>query len=221
MAIRLLLSANKKKEDYVRAVEKCGAEAFVEYLPACNVDYDGLILCGGNDIQPSYYGEEINGSVKFDAARDEAEFALVKAFMTTGKPIFGICRGAQLLNVALGGTLIQHLENVDEHRKDANTETTHEAFSKKGSIFEKLYGERFVINSFHHQALKKLGEGLQVSLLAMDGKTIEGVEHVAKPYFGVQFHPELMTPEYTEVETADGLALFRYFVELCKKHKEL
>ena len=118
------------------------------------------------------------------------------------------------------GTLIQDLENVNEHRKDASTETAHEAISEKDSIFERLYGERFIINSFHHQAVKKLGKGMRIGALAMDGKTIEGIEHESGLYFGVQFHPERMTAEYQEGETADGLKLFEYFLSLCEKQKK-
>ena len=103
MKLRLLLAANQKKELYANAVEACGAIADVKYAPDDNVDYDGLILCGGNDINPSYYNEEINGSVNIDDTRDKAEFVLLNKFLKTGKPILGICRGFQLMNVAFGG----------------------------------------------------------------------------------------------------------------------
>ena len=220
---KLLLLANKCKEEYVSAVEDCGGEAVVKYVPELDCDYtqefDGLILCGGNDIHPRHYGEDFNGSVDIDEARDIAEMAVAKQFMQAEKPIFGICRGAQLLNVLLGGTLIQHLPNTDEHRLDRRTETFHSVTAVKGGIFEKLYGETFTINSFHHQAINKLGEGLKASLIAMDGKTIEGVEHTEKPYFGVQYHPERIRLPMDVEGVKDGMECFRYFISLCEKVK--
>ena len=219
--VKLLLLANKKWETYVRAVEECGGCAEVMYIPDVTKDYtreyDGLILCGGNDIHPAHYGEDFNGSVKVDEARDIAEIAVAKQFIQANKPIFGICRGAQLLNVLHGGTLIQHLPNVEEHRLSETEETFHQVVAKKGGIFEKLYGERFTINSFHHQAIKKLGEGFDATLMSWDNVVIEGIEHKTKPIFGVQWHPEIMHASMDIEGIVDGLECFRYFIEQCKK----
>ena len=216
---RILLLANKKKEEYVSAVEACGGVADVIYLPDVNKDYtkeyDALILCGGNDIHPRFYGEDFNGSVKIDEERDIAEIAVAKQFMQADKPILGICRGMQLLNVLLGGNLIQDLPNVDEHRLSKDEETFHEVLAEKGSIFEKLYGEKFVINSFHHQAVNRLGVGMKATLKSWDEKVIEGIQHEEKPYFGVQFHPERMCLPMDVEGLADGLEIFRYFLSLC------
>ena len=125
--VKILLLANEGWENYVRMVEECGAEACVKYIPDVDTDYaveyDGLILCGGNDIDPAYYGEEINGSVDIDAARDAAEIAVAKQFLQAEKPIFGVCRGMQLLNVLMGGTLVKHLPTVDAHRLSDKEET--------------------------------------------------------------------------------------------------
>ena len=221
--IKILLLANKCAEEYTSVVESCGAQAVVKYVPDTNVDYaseyDGLILCGGNDIHPRHYGQDFNGSVDIDEPRDLAEMAVAKQFMQAEKPIFGICRGMQMLNVLHGGTLIQDLPNVHEHRLDRRTETFHTVQSVQGGIFEKIYGEAFTINSFHHQAVDKLGDGLKVSLWAMDGKTIEGVEHISKPYFGVQYHPERMLLPMNVAGAKDGRECFKYFISLCEKVK--
>ena len=218
MKLRLLLAANQKKELYANAVETCGAIADVKYAPDDNVDYDGLILCGGNDINPSYYNKEINGSINIDDTRDEAEFALLKKFLKTGKPILGICRGYQLLNVALGGTLIQHLETVQAHRKATPPELVHCANAEKGSIFESLYGERFSVNSYHHQGLDKIGNGLRVTMRSDDGLP-EAFEHETAPYLGVQWHPERMCLEQKRNDAVDGIKIFEYFLSLCEKYK--
>lgn len=218
MKLRLLLAANQKKELYANAVEACGGIADVKYAPDDNVDYDGLILCGGNDINPSYYNEEINGSVNIDDTRDKAEFTLLKKFLKTGKPILGICRGFQLMNAAFGGTLIQHLENVQAHRKDTPPELVHFANAEKDSIFESLYGERFSVNSYHHQGLGKIGNGLRVTMRSDDGLP-EAFEHESAPYLGVQWHPERMCLDQARSDTVDGIKVFEYFLDLCAKHK--
>lgn len=224
--MRILLTANKMKELYAAAVTACGAEAIVKYLPDDDVDYDGLILCGGNDVSPCYYGEEVNGSVDMDGERDRTELALVKKFMETGKPIFGICRGMQLLNVALGGTLVQHLQNVEEHCIPAlGDRRTHEVVAKKDSVWAKLYGERFAVNSYHHQAVKDVAADLEANLFSADGRVIEGYVHKTKPYLGVQWHPEGMLKNSGEnmgeqvSETVDGIEIFRYFLQLCEQYK--
>jgi putative glutamine amidotransferase len=210
--MKILLTANKKKETYINAVEAVGAEAVVKYLPDDSVDYDGLILCGGNDLQPCYYGEEINGSLDFDEERDRTEMALVQKFFQTGKPILGICRGMQLLNVALGGTLYQ---NISGHRG----EILHTVKAEKGSLLEKLYGKEFTVNSFHHQAIKRLGNGLKATLYDGTGAVIEGVEHESKPYLGVQWHPERICLDLAREGAVDGLKVIEYFIRLCEEYK--
>lgn len=219
MKLRLLLAANQKKELYAQAVEACGGIADVKYLPDDNVDYDGLILCGGNDISPAYYNEEINGSLNIDYERDKAEFALVQKFLKTGKPILGICRGFQLMNVAFGGSLIQHLDTVDMHRKSTPPELVHDVEAVEDSAFECLYGKEFAVNSYHHQGLKKIGEGLRVTMRAKDGLA-EAFEHESLPYLGVQWHPERMCLTQSREDTVDGLKLFHYFLALCQEYKD-
>ena len=101
--MKILLSRGSSAENYLNALEGVGAEGVAKYLPEVDTNYDGLILCGGGDIDPKYYGEEINGSKGIDAERDSAEFALLKAFVEKGLPVLGICRGCQLFNILLGG----------------------------------------------------------------------------------------------------------------------
>ena len=214
MKPEILILANQRKENYIKAIEKCGAIATVKYLPDLNVNYDGLLLCGGNDIHPSFYGEEIDGAFGFDMERDETEMALLKKFIDTGKPILGICRGHQLLNVALGGTLIQDLEQQSEHTQINGKDSVHQIITKKDSILNTLYGEEVAVNSSHHQGIDKLGKGLLVTALC--NGVIEGVEHKTKPYFGVQFHPERMCLDFESEKTVNGIEIFKCFVELCR-----
>lgn len=207
--MKILLLANHKSEKYIKDIEAFGAEAI---LNQDTTDCDGLILCGGNDIQPSYYGENINGSYDFDIERDKREFEITKKFLETGKPILGICRGHQLLNVILGGNLIQHLSNASDHTSKNGSDNIHTLKANPKSVLFNLYGDYFFVNSSHHQAIKNLGEGLIATAYSMDG-VIEAIEHISKPYLTVQFHPERMTTDKTE----NGLEIFKYFIDLCKK----
>lgn len=214
---KILVSAKPKKENYINAIEEVGA------IPCLNEEYDdsfdGLVLCGGSDIHPSYYNEEMDGSRNIDEARDKQEFALLKAFVEAGKPVLGICRGCQLINIYFGGSLYQHIEKAEEHSSGIpNVDLVHNVVAEKGSVAQKLYGESFFINSSHHQAIKKLGKNLRVSMLSGNGTIVEGIEHTELPIIAVQWHPERMCGEHARNDTVDGSKIFEYFIDLCKSH---
>ena len=208
---RILLSAVSKKENYEEAVRASGGIPIMEYKPEEMATYDGLILCGGNDINPAYYGEELAGAVDIDNKRDEDEFAIAKEFIKVGKPIMGICRGYQLINILLGGSLHQHLDTTDKHRAGNGDDAVHLVIAEKGSIVEKLYGTKFATNSYHHQAVKQLGKNLIITARAEDG-TVEAFEHESLPIFGVQWHPERMCCNHKREDTVDGKTLFQLFM---------
>lgn len=216
MKPKILLSVNGKRDNYIEAVNNCGGIAVPQYCPDVSTEYDGLIICGGNDIDPKYYNEEMNGSVNIDAKRDMAEFALVKAFAEKKKPILGICRGCQLLNVAFGGSLYQDISNASEHCSFSNYDLVHKITVKKDSFLHKMYSAEFSVNSSHHQAIKDTGEGFDVVATA-DYTTIEGIVHKELPIFGVQWHPERMCFANKREDTVDGSEIFKFFIKLCKE----
>ena len=216
MKPRILLSASANNINYINAVAGCGGIPFASYLPEVNTDFDGLILCGGVDIHPHYYHQEIDGTGEIDEARDAAEFALAKAFIEAGKPVLGICRGLQLLNVYFGGTLIQDLDNANEHTSKADYDLIHPVHAAEGSVVHSLYGSSFVVNSSHHQAIGVLGKGLTVTMTAESPRVIEGIAHETLPVLAVQWHPERMCFEKERSDTVNGAALIQYFVDLCK-----
>ena len=151
---------------------------------------DGLVLQGGADISPRAYGEQpLKPEWAGDEMRDRYEIELVRAFSTAGKPVLGICRGAQLINVALGGTLHQ---DIPAHRSDDYDQHAHAVHLEPGSGLARLYGEtgpRRVV-SIHHQAIKQLAPGLLVEARADDG-VIEAVRGTGASYVcAVQWHPE-------------------------------
>lgn len=218
-SLRIQLSGSPKPPDgpgyYEEALKALGATPQWGHCPAPDLTCDGLILCGGDDVAPALYGQERNGAGDPEPDRDAAELELFRAFRDAGKPIFGICRGNQMINVALGGTLIQDLGpelNVFHH--SVVLDKVHALRTAEGSILRELYGEVFTSNSYHHQAVDRLGEGLRAAAWAEAG-FIEAVEHETLPIFGVQFHPERMTGELLRPDAVDGKELFRRFLQLC------
>lgn len=216
--IRLLLSGNTNLQYYMDAVNAAGGEATAKYLPDISTDYDGLILCGGNDIDPKYYHQEMNGSVNIDSQRDTVEFTLLKAFVDAGKPVLGICRGHQLINVFFGGSLHQDLPEKHLHTNRQDLYITHCITAKENSVLCNLYGPFFVVNSAHHQAVDRLGNGLTATAYWND-TYIEGFEHCSQRIYGVQWHPERMCVNEKRADTVDGIKIFEWFLNVCKENR--
>lgn len=212
----LLSTGGGDARNYLNAVQAAGGEGEARYLPTPDLSYDGLILVGGDDIDPALFGQENTHSQGIDSARDKAEMALLNGFCGAGKPVLGICRGHQAVNVWLGGDLLQDLgpELVPFHRKEEGDQV-HLIQAAEGSLLHRLYGPVFPVNSSHHQGLGRLGKGLRVTARS-EGGVIEAVEHETLPLICVQFHPERMTGEKGRPDTVDGGKIFRAFLELCR-----
>ncbi len=215
-----------KLPDYEESVRRAGGD--VRVLAATDSPADviasvhGLLLTGGGDVQPSIYGASAHAT--FDPAepgRDEFEIELVRRAIETYLPVFAICRGVQVLNVARGGTLIQHIpEEVGttvEHRiKEPRYAIAHDVWLTRDSLLERTMRERLdeadacAVNSRHHQAPKDLGEGLVATATAPDG-VVEGIEHPDRRFvLGVQWHPENFW------RTGEFRSLFEAFVQACR-----
>ena len=205
-----------RMDNYIRAVWKAGGQVRPGYCPEPDLTCDGLLLAGGGDIAPERYGQGMAGSLPPDPLRDEAELALFRAFYGAGKPILGICRGHQLINVALGGTLIQDLPPEQKvFHGGAEGDLIHPIRTEPGTLLAGLYGPRFLVNSFHHQAVDRPGEGLRPIAWAESG-LVEALDCPGRPLLGVQFHPERMAPGHGGPDTADGAPLFSWFLDLCR-----
>ncbi|MBQ1280994.1 MAG: type 1 glutamine amidotransferase [Oscillospiraceae bacterium] len=215
MKPRILLSLGVMNEPYIEVVRACGGRPAPMFDPPVCTDYDGLILCGGPDLDPAHYGEAPNGSVAYNYAHDAAEIALAKAFIAAKKPILGICRGSQLLNVVFGGTLIQHIAEAAAHATTCDPFPAHSVHAAEGSFLRDLYGADFTVNSAHHQAVRRLGDGLEVILTAENGTMVEGFRHKSLPVIGLQFHPEKMCCSERREDTVDGRAIFEHFLSMC------
>ena len=174
---------------------------------------DGFVFAGGQDIAPSFYGEESRGSRAPDIERDHFETALCRAALERDKPLLGICRGCQLLNVVLGGTLIQDLPAVDDKwtlhsRSDVMRGYVHEVKILSPWLFPNHSGETMPVNSMHHQAIGRLSKHLQAAAVA-DGGIIEAVSAPAYKWaVGVQWHPECLAED-----DAVQMDIFRALVE--------
>ncbi|HEY8364419.1 MAG TPA: gamma-glutamyl-gamma-aminobutyrate hydrolase family protein [Haloplasmataceae bacterium] len=177
----------------------------------------GLIIPGGGDINPKLYNEEIlDVSKNIDEYLDEFQIKLVQKALDKDLPILGICRGHQILNVALSGSLYQDISlykynsSIIHNQIDygfQESDKVHEVNFIKNSQLEKLYGNRHMTNSFHHQIIKKVGEGLEVIGYTDDGVIEAMISKNHSFVLSVQWHPE---------RNADGIKLFKLFIDMCK-----
>lgn len=201
-------------DKYILAIDRAGGESIAAYCPDLNTSADALLLTGGGDIHPDLLGEPDQGSREIDLPRDQVELALVERFLGEGKPIFGICRGHQVLHVALGGALIQDLPSslARFHEPAAGTEIdrVHSVATSPGSLMAQIYGNLALVNSWHHQSVDRPGKGLRTTAWTESG-LLEASEHESLPILSVQFHPERMGNGL-----ADGDGLFRQFLAWCQ-----
>lgn len=226
----IAITACRKLEDYKQAVLHVGGEVRVIDASMRPEDalagVDGLMLTGGDDVAPSLYHEEPHPAVvEAEAGRDEFELAVTRAARADKLPIFAICRGVQVLNVACGGTLVQDIPTqVPSALAHSLTVPPNEPYSlahdvwiDKDTLLATLLGDRLsdrdacAVNSRHHQAVKDLAQGFRASATAPDG-IIEAIEDPAAPFcLGVQWHPENFW------RTGEFRALFEGFVEAASR----
>jgi putative glutamine amidotransferase len=219
---KIAIAPSSKPHDYEESVRRAGGEPTIldraTDRPADVVRaFDGLLLAGGGDVLPALYGQTPHPT--FGAAeqgRDEYEIELVRLALERDLPVFAICRGIQVLNVARGGTLIQDIPSDVTHAeqhdlREPRVAIAHDVWVTSGSLLERLMRERvddesLHVNSRHHQAIKQVGEGLVVTGTAPDG-VIEAVEDPSRRFcLGVQWHPENF------YRTGEFSALFEAFV---------
>lgn len=173
---------------------------------------DALLMTGGPDVSPGLYGEEpLNDTVKCDPIRDEYETELFNAFLARRKPIMGICRGCQFINVSFGGKLWQDMPEEGFNHRDRSVR--HSITAEEGSILYGLFGREFMVNTIHHQCVKTAGDGLRITARSPMG-FVEAYQHKSLPIFAVQFHPEKLSNEYNDQTTPDFKPLFDYFIRL-------
>lgn len=223
------------KQKYVRALHRAGARVmWIEQsmdrkkLREASALCDGLLLPGGGDIEPTYYGQNRHPATgEPNVLRDFMEPLLFREFLDKEKPILGICRGIQVINVAQGGTLLQDIreeENYPHSDFPHRSSYTHPVVIKNDTLLAKClkfdhveitpsgHQLEILVNSMHHQVIEKPGRGVIVNAISKDG-FIEGIELEHYPFcLGVQWHPEHMVPQNSMQRL-----LFQSFVEASKK----
>jgi putative glutamine amidotransferase len=203
---------------YVRAIEAAGGRPLLVPPSTDGIDetldrLDGLLLSGGSDLDPELYGQEphpeTNGIVP---ERDRAEIALLRAALERDMPVLAVCRGSQVLNIALGGDLVQHLPDVvgdEKHKHTPGEFADHEVDLEPGTRVQEILGDHAPVKSHHHQGYGKLGTGLRESARADDG-TIEALEDPERRFaIGVLWHPE----------AGEDFALFEALVDEAKEYR--
>ncbi|NLN86064.1 MAG: gamma-glutamyl-gamma-aminobutyrate hydrolase family protein [Syntrophomonadaceae bacterium] len=195
------------KDYYVEAVQRAGGLPILlpptrmeseldQYLELCQA----LLFTGGGDFDPALWGEYLSPCCgEIDPQRDRFELGLAHRALQAQRPTLGICRGCQLLNVAAGGSLRQHIRSPQGHNQKAPRDhPIHAIFIEAGSrLAGIMQSEQIWVNSFHHQAVKRLGEGFAITAMAEDG-TVEAIEKAGTGFcVGVQWHPECLGDRYS------------------------
>lgn len=205
--------------DYVRAIERAGGRALLvppsedaieETLDAL----DGVVFSGGADLDPELYGQEAHPETKgVMAQRDRGELTLLQGALARDMPVLAVCRGSQVLNVALGGDLVQHLPDVvgdEKHKHTPGQYADHDVTVEAGTRLGSLLGDRAPVKSHHHQGFGRLGEGLREAARAEDG-TLEALEDPSRRFaLGVLWHPE----------AGEDMRLFEALVEEARGYRE-
>ena len=220
------ISASKPSsatETYIKSIRRAGGVPLIIPITTSEAELkavlkvvDGIVMTGGEDIEPWRYGEqpmpELGGVYP---ERDEFDIKLIQMAAAKRLPVMGICRGVQALNVAFGGTLYQDISvqlpaSQVKHYFDYGTTRAHKIEIKSGSRLHEILGGEVMVNSTHHQSVKDLAPGFVVTAVAEDG-VVEAIEmENGRPVFGVQFHPET----FVAAGEDEFLGLFEYFVKV-------
>lgn len=172
---------------------------------------DALLLPGGGDITPAFFGEHNNGSRHIDTALDVLQLQALHFCIRKGIPVLGICKGMQLINVAFGGTITQHMPTAFAH-DHIEGDQYHETTILESSCLYELYGKTALVNSAHHQSIHQIGKGLlPIQWCNADG-CIEAIVHDTLPILGLQWHPERLDPFQTSLDGKAILSLFMSWI---------
>lgn len=194
--------------NYETALKRLHVPHFTTTDPETADRASHLLLPGGGDITPAFFGQTDHGSLHIDTVLDILQFKTLARFVERSKPVLGICKGLQVINVHFGGDLIQNIVTADSHKWAGSDQFHHVYHCSLGrrDFFYQLYGASTLVNSAHHQAVDHLGNNLLPVCRAGDN-VIEGIMHRALPILGVQWHPE-------RLPDGGGESLFSYFFSL-------
>ena len=203
-------------ENYVRYVDSLGIEPRVTLNLGEITVCDALILPGGGDITPAFFGEKNHGSHNIDTELDILQFQALELCIRERKPVLGICKGMQVINVGLGGTIVQNLKTAELH-KYSDGDQYHATVVENTSWLYDLYGSPITVNSAHHQSIGKPGTGLKIIQHCMADGCPEALVHEVLPILGVQWHPERLDASRTAISGENVLTYFASLILSSRK----
>lgn len=202
-----ILGRQKSTSNYERFLRENGLLPITTLRPGVAAACDGLLLPGGGDITPAFFGEKNKGSRNIDTELDILQCQALELALHKNLPILGICKGMQLINVIFGGTILQDMPRSTRHIA-SDQDLYHETKITSGSFLHTLYGDHAFVNSAHHQCINRIGLGLQVIQTCKDDQGPEAVCHESLPVLGLQWHPERLDPARTNLQGAPVLSWF-------------
>lgn len=205
-----IVGKKTETKNYIEYVKGLNLEPCVTLTPGELTGCDALLLPGGGDITPAFFGEQNKGSKNIDTELDILQLQALEFAVKKKLPVLGICKGLQVINVGLGGSIIQDMPTADIH-KYTDGDQYHPTVITEGSWLYGLYGAGCIVNSAHHQSIGRLGNGLQAVQFCPDDGCIEAVTHNTLPIIGIQWHPERIDEQKAMLS---GQKVLSYFVSL-------
>ena len=207
-----IVGRQKDTGNYERFLKDNGLISLTTLSPDSATACDGLLLPGGGDIDPALFGEKNHGSRNIDTELDLLQLKALDIFIQQKKPVIGICKGMQLINIAFGGNVLQDMPRRCLHRSLAG-DIYHPVYTEKASVLSALYGEdlpeHICVNSAHHQCVCQPGQGLKIIQRCSLDNCPEAIVHVDLPILGLQWHPERLLDARTPLAGAPLLSFFQ------------
>lgn len=197
-------------DNYVNYVSGLNLTPCVTLNPGDIAGCGALLLPGGGDITPAFFGEKNHGSRNIDTELDIIQLQALDLAVKKKIPVLGVCKGLQLINVSFGGTILQDMPTAFRHAYDGG-DKYHKTIITEASWLHSLYGDSCIVNSAHHQSIGRLGSGLKAVQFCPEDDCIEAVAHDRLPVIGVQWHPERLDPAKAKIS---GQKVLAYLVSL-------